>query len=177
MRPDEDLRFAGWSGSGKTRWWSSSCRVSSGGSSGVAGQHAHHRFEIDQPGKDSYRHRHAGCTEVLITSAARWALMHELRGDANCGCPRCWPGSRRATWSCRGVQAPRAAKLEIYRAELGKRCCTRGRAYRRARHGYAGAFAGGASPCSALTRMTRLPRLSRSGRCTRPLRLTGLGRA
>jgi molybdopterin-guanine dinucleotide biosynthesis protein B len=45
-------------------------------------KHAHHEFDIDQPGKDSYRHRHAGCTEVLISSSKRWALMHELRGAA-----------------------------------------------------------------------------------------------
>src|SRR3954447_7703297 len=43
-------------------------------------KHAHHTFDVDQPGKDSYRHRHAGCSEVLITSSRRWALMHELRG-------------------------------------------------------------------------------------------------
>jgi molybdopterin-guanine dinucleotide biosynthesis protein B len=45
-------------------------------------KHAHHEFDIDQPGKDSYRHRHAGCVEVLISSSKRWALMHELRGAA-----------------------------------------------------------------------------------------------
>jgi molybdopterin-guanine dinucleotide biosynthesis protein B len=45
-------------------------------------KHAHHEFDIDQPGKDSYRHRHAGCSEVLISSSKRWALMHELRGAA-----------------------------------------------------------------------------------------------
>ena len=42
-------------------------------------KHAHHSFDVDQPGKDSYRHRQAGATEVLIGSGARWALMHELR--------------------------------------------------------------------------------------------------
>jgi molybdopterin-guanine dinucleotide biosynthesis protein B len=42
-------------------------------------KHAHHEFDVDQPGKDSYRHRHAGCTEVLVSSSKRWALMHELR--------------------------------------------------------------------------------------------------
>ena len=45
-------------------------------------KHAHHEFDVDQPGKDSYRHRHAGATEVLVSSSARWALMHELRGAA-----------------------------------------------------------------------------------------------
>ncbi|HEY2818708.1 MAG TPA: molybdopterin-guanine dinucleotide biosynthesis protein B, partial [Casimicrobiaceae bacterium] len=43
-------------------------------------KHAHHTFDLDQPGKDSWRHRQAGCTEVLVTSALRWALVHELRG-------------------------------------------------------------------------------------------------
>lgn len=43
-------------------------------------KHAHHEFDVDQPGKDSWRHRHAGCTEVLLSSSVRWALMHELRG-------------------------------------------------------------------------------------------------
>lgn len=43
-------------------------------------KHAHHEFDVDQPGKDSYRHRHAGCAEVLVSSGKRWALMHELRG-------------------------------------------------------------------------------------------------
>ena len=45
-------------------------------------KHAHHEFDIDQPGKDSYRHRHAGCSEVLVSSSKRWALIHELRGAA-----------------------------------------------------------------------------------------------
>jgi molybdopterin-guanine dinucleotide biosynthesis adapter protein len=43
-------------------------------------KHAHHAFDVDQPGRDSYRHRQAGATEVLLSSARRWALMHEL-GD------------------------------------------------------------------------------------------------
>jgi molybdopterin-guanine dinucleotide biosynthesis protein B len=43
-------------------------------------KHAHHTFDVDQPGKDSYRHRHAGAQEVLVTSSRRWVLMHELRG-------------------------------------------------------------------------------------------------
>jgi molybdopterin-guanine dinucleotide biosynthesis protein MobB len=43
-------------------------------------KHAHHTFDIDQPGKDSHRHRQAGATEVLLASAHRWALMHENRG-------------------------------------------------------------------------------------------------
>jgi molybdopterin-guanine dinucleotide biosynthesis protein B len=45
-------------------------------------KHAHHDFDVDRPGKDSHRHRQAGATEVLVSSATRWALMHELRGQA-----------------------------------------------------------------------------------------------
>jgi len=45
-------------------------------------KHAHHTFDVDQEGKDSYRHRVAGATEVLLTSRLRWALMHESRGEA-----------------------------------------------------------------------------------------------
>ena len=44
-------------------------------------KHAHHSFDIDHPGRDSYRHRDAGAREVLLTSGNRWALMHELRGE------------------------------------------------------------------------------------------------
>ena len=73
--------FAGWSGSGKTtlieklipRFVASGLRVS-------LIKHAHHSFDVDHPGKDSYRHRHAGATEVMVTSSRRWVLMHELRG-------------------------------------------------------------------------------------------------
>ena len=45
-------------------------------------KHAHHSFDIDQQGTDSYRHRHAGATEVAIVSGSRWALVHELRDEA-----------------------------------------------------------------------------------------------
>jgi molybdopterin-guanine dinucleotide biosynthesis protein B len=48
-------------------------------------KHAHHEFDVDHPGKDSWRHRHAGASEVMIGSSNRWALMHELRGEAEPG--------------------------------------------------------------------------------------------
>ena len=44
-------------------------------------KHAHHDCDVDQPGKDSFRHREAGATEVLLTTSQRWMLVHELRGD------------------------------------------------------------------------------------------------
>jgi molybdopterin-guanine dinucleotide biosynthesis protein B len=73
--------FAGWSGSGKTtlieklipRFVGAGLRVS-------LIKHAHHTFDVDHPGKDSYRHRHAGASEIMVTSSRRWVLMHELRG-------------------------------------------------------------------------------------------------
>ena len=44
-------------------------------------KHAHHSFDIDHQGRDSFRHRQAGASEVMLSSNNRWALMHELRGE------------------------------------------------------------------------------------------------
>jgi molybdopterin-guanine dinucleotide biosynthesis protein B len=75
--------FAGWSGSGKTTLIEKLIpRFVDAGLSVSLIKHAHHTFDVDQPGKDSYRHRHAGAAEVLVTSSRRWVLMHELRGAA-----------------------------------------------------------------------------------------------
>jgi len=76
------IGLAGWSGSGKTtlitriipRLIARGLRVSTL-------KHAHHGFDLDQPGKDSFMHRAAGATEVIISSAKRWALLHELREE------------------------------------------------------------------------------------------------
>jgi molybdopterin-guanine dinucleotide biosynthesis adapter protein len=73
--------FAGWSGSGKTTLIEKLIpRFVKRGLSVSLIKHAHHTFDVDQPGKDSYRHRHAGATEVLVTSSRRWVVMHELKG-------------------------------------------------------------------------------------------------
>lgn len=73
--------FAGWSGSGKTTLIEKVIPLlTARGLTVSLIKHAHHTFDVDQPGKDSWRHRHAGCTEVLVSSSRRWALMHELRG-------------------------------------------------------------------------------------------------
>jgi molybdopterin-guanine dinucleotide biosynthesis protein B len=73
--------FAGWSGSGKTTLIEKLIPRFVGGGLRVALiKHAHHAFDVDQPGKDSYRHRHAGASEVLVTSSRRWVMIHELRG-------------------------------------------------------------------------------------------------
>jgi molybdopterin-guanine dinucleotide biosynthesis adapter protein len=75
------IGIAGWSGAGKTTLISrviphlrqQGLRVS-------VIKHAHHDFDVDVPGKDSWVHRQSGAEEVLVSSANRWALMHELRG-------------------------------------------------------------------------------------------------
>ncbi|HEX3973864.1 MAG TPA: molybdopterin-guanine dinucleotide biosynthesis protein B [Stellaceae bacterium] len=73
--------LAGWSGSGKTTLMTRLLpALLHRGVSVSTIKHAHHEFDVDQPGKDSYRHREAGATEVMISSENRWALMHELRG-------------------------------------------------------------------------------------------------
>ena len=74
--------FAGWSGGGKTTLIEKLIpRFAMRGLSVSLIKHAHHEFDIDRPGKDSYRHRKAGCTEVMVASDLRWALMHEMRGN------------------------------------------------------------------------------------------------
>jgi molybdopterin-guanine dinucleotide biosynthesis protein B len=74
--------FAGWSGSGKTVLIERIIPLLTGRGLEVSLiKRAHHEFDVDVPGKDSYRHRHAGCREVLISSPVRWAHMHELRGE------------------------------------------------------------------------------------------------
>lgn len=76
------IGFAGYSGSGKTTLIEAVIPLIVARGLRVALiKHAHHSFDIDQPGKDSYRHRAAGATEVLVSSAQRWAIMHELRGE------------------------------------------------------------------------------------------------
>ena len=73
--------LAGWSGSGKTTLMTLLIpELVSRGITVSTLKHAHQSFDIDQPGKDSWRHRQAGATEVMISSPNRWALMHELRG-------------------------------------------------------------------------------------------------
>jgi molybdopterin-guanine dinucleotide biosynthesis protein B len=84
-------------------------------------KHAHHTFDVDQPGKDSYRHRHAGCNEVLVSSSRRWALMHELRGAPEPGfaqlVERISPCDLLLVEGFKREQLP---KLEVYRAAVGE---------------------------------------------------------
>jgi molybdopterin-guanine dinucleotide biosynthesis protein B len=75
------IGLAGWSGAGKTTLIVKLIpALKARGLTVSTIKHAHHNFDVDRPGKDSFVHREAGATEVLIASANRWALMHELRG-------------------------------------------------------------------------------------------------
>lgn len=114
--------FAGYSGAGKTtllealipRFVAAGLRVS-------LLKHAHHHFDIDRPGKDSFRLREAGCAEVLLVSGQRWALMHELRGA-----PEPSFEEQLARFSdcdlvlVEGFKSMNIPKLEVHRPSVGK---------------------------------------------------------
>ena len=114
--------FAGWSGSGKTTLIEKLIPlfVARGLKVSLI-KHAHHTFDVDQPGKDSYRHRHAGCAEVLVSSSRRWALVHELRGAEEPGfaelIERLSPCDLVLV---EGFKRERVPKLEVYRAVTGE---------------------------------------------------------
>jgi molybdopterin-guanine dinucleotide biosynthesis protein B len=116
------IGLAGWSGSGKTTLIAKLLPILVARGVTVSTiKHAHHAFDIDQPGKDSWVHRQAGATEVLIASANRFALMHELRGA---------PEPSLAELLARlgpvdfviveGFKRDDHPKIEIHRPELGK---------------------------------------------------------
>ncbi len=116
------IGLAGWSGSGKTtlitkaipRLIARGCRVSTL-------KHAHHGFDLDTPGKDSFMHRSAGATEVLISSGKRFALLHELRDEAEWDLPALLAKLTPVDLVLvEGFKRDRFPKLEIHRAENGK---------------------------------------------------------
>ena len=114
--------LAGWSGSGKTTLMVNLIPELVGrGLSVSTMKHAHHDFDIDQPGKDSYEHRLAGASEVMISASKRWALMHEVRGDNE---PSIDELITRMTpvdlLIVEGFKSHAHPKMEIHRPELGK---------------------------------------------------------
>jgi molybdopterin-guanine dinucleotide biosynthesis protein B len=114
--------FAGWSGSGKTTLIERLIPALVARGLAVAlVKHAHHDFDVDQPGKDSDRHRRAGAREVLVTSSARWALMHELRGAPEltlaAAIARLGPCDLVLVEGFKRAALP---KLEVYRPAVGK---------------------------------------------------------
>ena len=114
--------FAGYSGSGKTTLIEKLIPLfTERGLTVSLIKHGHHTFDVDTPGKDSYRHRHAGCSEVMVSSSRRWVLMHELRGVPQ---PNLQQQIQRLS-PCdlvliEGFKYEPIPKLEVYRAEVGE---------------------------------------------------------
>jgi molybdopterin-guanine dinucleotide biosynthesis protein B len=116
------IGLAGWSGAGKTTLLARVIpQLVARGVRVSTLKHAHHAFDLDQPGKDSHTHRMAGATEVLIGSANRWALMHELRGEPE---PALLELLRKLApvdlVIVEGYKREHHPKLEVHRGALGK---------------------------------------------------------
>ncbi|SDR56765.1 molybdopterin guanine dinucleotide biosynthesis accessory protein MobB [Rhizobiales bacterium GAS113] len=117
------LGIAGWSGAGKTTLLAKLIpALVEHGLSVATVKHAHHDFEIDQPGKDSFVHRQAGAAEVIVSSARRFALIHELaRGEAEPSLPallaRLSPCDLVLVEGFKRLPHP---KLEVFRAANGR---------------------------------------------------------
>jgi molybdopterin-guanine dinucleotide biosynthesis protein B len=116
------IGLAGWSGAGKTTLLSrvipyflkEGLRVS-------VIKHAHHEFDVDVPGKDSWVHRQSGAEEVLVSSARRWALMHELRGASEPHLPDLLAKMSRVDLVVvEGFKREPHNKIEVHRLANGK---------------------------------------------------------
>lgn len=116
------IGIAGWSGSGKTTVLRRLIPELTGRGLAVSTlKHAHHRFDVDQPGKDSHTHREAGASEVLISSANRWALIHEHRGTPEATLPELLARlSPVDLVLVEGFKREPMPKLEIHRPLVGK---------------------------------------------------------
>ena len=114
--------LAGWSGSGKTTLLAALIpELVARGLSVSTIKHAHHEFDIDRPGKDSWRHRQAGAREVMVASSRRWALMHELRGLAEPSLNELIAQmSPVDLLLVEGFKRQSHPKLEVHRPSLGK---------------------------------------------------------
>jgi len=116
------IGLAGWSGAGKTTLLSRVIPLLLGDGLRVSViKHAHHHFDVDVPGKDSWVHRQSGATEVLVSSANRWALMHELRGAAEPRLPELLKKMSPVDLVVvEGFKSDPHRKIEVHRAANGK---------------------------------------------------------
>ncbi|HUZ32493.1 MAG TPA: molybdopterin-guanine dinucleotide biosynthesis protein B [Xanthobacteraceae bacterium] len=116
------IGLAGWSGSGKTTLITKVIPVLVGRGLKVATvKHAHHEFDLDKPGKDSWLHREAGASEVAIASSRRWALIHELRGEPEPSLVEILNKLGPADLVIvEGFKRHAHPKLEVYRPSVGK---------------------------------------------------------
>jgi len=116
------IGLAGWSGAGKTTLLARVIPHLLGKGLRVSViKHAHHEFDVDVPGKDSWIHRQSGASEVLVSSTRRWALMHELRGAAEPRLPELLAKMSRVDLVVvEGFKRELHRKIEVYRAANGK---------------------------------------------------------
>jgi len=116
------IGLAGWSGAGKTTLITQVIPVLVRRGLRVATvKHAHHEFDLDRPGKDSWLHRQAGASEVAIISSRRWAIIRELRGDAEPPLVRIIEKLDPADLVIvEGFKRYALPKLEVFRAAIGK---------------------------------------------------------
>lgn len=116
------MGLVGWSGSGKTSAMVELLPIIRERGFVVSTmKHAHHRFDVDRPGKDSFRHREAGASEVLVVTSSRWVLMHESRDEPE---PSIEALIERMTpvdlLLIEGFKTHHHPKLEIHRQSEGK---------------------------------------------------------
>jgi molybdopterin-guanine dinucleotide biosynthesis adapter protein len=115
------LGVVGWSGSGKTTLLTRLIPLlRAHGLTVSTVKHTHHGFDMDRPGKDTYRHREAGAHEVLVASGTRWALLHEVVGqepDLPSLLERMEPVDLVLV---EGYKTHPFPKLEVYRPAVGK---------------------------------------------------------
>jgi molybdopterin-guanine dinucleotide biosynthesis adapter protein len=116
------LGIVGWSGSGKTTLITRLIPLLAARGLRIATlKHAHHAFDVDQPGKDSYEHRKAGASEVIVSSSRRWVQMHEIGEGREAPLPQLL----RQISPCdliliEGYKSERHSKLEVFRDAVGK---------------------------------------------------------
>jgi molybdopterin-guanine dinucleotide biosynthesis adapter protein len=116
------IGLAGWSGAGKTTLLTRLIpHLTAQGLRVSTIKHAHHTFDIDVPGKDSWAHRQSGASEVLISSPRRWALMHELREADELELPELLKKLSRADLVIvEGFKAASLHKIEVHRSANGR---------------------------------------------------------
>lgn len=116
------IGLAGWSGAGKTTLLTRLIpHLVAGGLSVSTIKHAHHRFDVDSPGEDSYIHRQAGAEEVLVSSIRRSALIHELRAEAEPSLDELLKMMKPVDLiMVEGFKAGCHPKIEVHRAANGK---------------------------------------------------------
>src|ERR1700720_377998 len=116
------IGLAGWSGAGKTTLLSRVIpHVRERGLRVSVIKHAHHSFDVDVPGKDSWVHRQSGAAEVLVSSGSRWALMHELRGASEPRLPELLKKMARVDLVVvEGFKSEPHRKIEVHRLANGK---------------------------------------------------------